>query len=45
MIQEESVEVIADSLCPCYNQLTIPTTGDALAYIYLNCLWEIDLFI
>lgn len=45
IIEEESVEIIPDSLCPCCNQLTIPNKGDALAYICPNCLWEIDLFI
>lgn len=38
-------EIVANALCPCCGNKTIPNHGDALAYICPICFWEIDLFI
>lgn len=39
------MDVIGNSPCPCCENITIPSNGDALAYICPVCMWEIDLFI
>ena len=41
----ESDIVVGNSPCPCCEFITIPNSGDALAYICPVCFWEIDLFI
>lgn len=38
-------EIVANALCPCCGNKTIPSNEDALAYICPICFWEIDLFI
>lgn len=42
---DEIFEVIGDSPCPCCGCITIPSKGDANAYICPVCMWETDLFI
>ena len=37
-------EIVANALCPCCGNKTIPNHGDALDYICPICFWEIDLF-
>lgn len=41
----EEAEIIGNAACPCCGYITIPNKGDALAYVFPVCFWEIDLFI
>ncbi|GHH99791.1 CPCC family cysteine-rich protein [Neobacillus kokaensis] len=38
-------DIVGNSPCPCCGFMTIPNSGDAIAYICPVCFWEIDLFI